>query len=286
MLRRILVSASLAFALSILTSADATATAQRTFVASYGNDANLCSITQPCRGFTRALTQTSAGGEVIVLDSAGYGVVTVAQSVSIVAPAGIYAGITVSSGNGVTVNAPGATVVLRGLSINGQGGAKGISFVQGLMLTVEGCEISGMTMAGIEANAPDSQTTVTHSVVRNNDDGIVGRGFGGVVRVIVANSTISDNQTGAITSANSGFVQFHLSRSVVTGNGVGLWVTSGGSGNGSFLVEDSTITFAKNAAFDLHDDPKELIYTTGNNAVGYVQAIIQGGGTLTPCCAM
>jgi len=32
----------------------------------------------------------------------------------------------VFSGNGVTVNTPDATVVLRGLSINGQGGSNGI----------------------------------------------------------------------------------------------------------------------------------------------------------------
>ena len=56
------------------------------------------------------------------MDSAGYGAVTITQSVSIIAPAGIYAGISVFGGDGVTVNAPGAIVVLRGLSINGQGG--------------------------------------------------------------------------------------------------------------------------------------------------------------------
>jgi hypothetical protein len=80
---------------------------QRTFVASFGNDANPCTLASPCRGFTRALTQTDPNGEVIVLDSAGYGAFTVTQSVSIVAPDGVYAGISVFSGIGVTVD-PGA----------------------------------------------------------------------------------------------------------------------------------------------------------------------------------
>ena len=101
--------------------------AQRAFVASNGNDAGPCSITAPCRGFTEAVSKTNAGGEVVVLDSAGYGAVTINKSISIIAPPGVYAGVSVLSGNGITVNAPGATVALRGLSINGQGGSTALS---------------------------------------------------------------------------------------------------------------------------------------------------------------
>src|SRR4029450_1625619 len=101
----------------------AAGTTQRTFVAHDGVDNPACSLAAPCRGFTAALAATSANGDVIVLDSAGYGTVTIAKAVSIIAPAGIYAGISVSSGNGVTVNAGASDkVVLRGLTINGQGG--------------------------------------------------------------------------------------------------------------------------------------------------------------------
>jgi len=111
--------------LLLLASNLAEATAKRTFVASHGVDNPNCSIVAPCRNFAAAITATSAGGEVIVLDSAGYGPVTTTKSISIVAPPGIYAGISVLAGNGVTIDAPGATVVLRGLSINSQGGANG-----------------------------------------------------------------------------------------------------------------------------------------------------------------
>lgn len=54
----------------------ALAASQRTFVASNGSEANACSLVAPCRSFTRALTQTSPKGEIVVLDSAGYGPVT------------------------------------------------------------------------------------------------------------------------------------------------------------------------------------------------------------------
>ena len=133
------------------------ALAQRTFVASYGSPANTafnCSIAKPCRQFSEAIGVTSPGGEVIVLDSAGYGSVTVTKSVSIISSPGVYAGISAFSGNnGVTVNAPGAAVVLRGLSINGQGGSVGIALQAAARLRVENCVISKMASNGIEATA-------------------------------------------------------------------------------------------------------------------------------------
>src|SRR5215831_15892668 len=100
------------------------ATAPRTFVASYGNDTHPCTLTQPCRGFVTAAAKTSAGGEVIVLDSAGYGRVQLFQSISIIAPPGVYAGISVDVDAGVTVDdsGSGAAVTLRGLTITAAGG--------------------------------------------------------------------------------------------------------------------------------------------------------------------
>ena len=78
---------------------------QRTFVSGAGNDANPCSRTAPCRTFGAAMAQTNAGGEVYVLDSAGYGPFTINKSVSIVAPLGVTAGISVFSGDGIDINA-------------------------------------------------------------------------------------------------------------------------------------------------------------------------------------
>ena len=83
MLNRFLVL-TFALALPLLAPTGVSATAQRTFVASTGNDTNPCGLAQPCRGFARAVSQTSASGEVIVLDSAGYGPVTITKSVSLI----------------------------------------------------------------------------------------------------------------------------------------------------------------------------------------------------------
>lgn len=261
---------------------------QRTFVGPSGSDANPCSLTQPCRSFAAAVANTSASGEVIVLDSAGYGPVTLGKSVSITAPAGIYAGITVTSGHGVDVHAAEIGVTLRGLVITGLGGTRGINFDLGSMLTVVDCEVSGMTEWGIYTSAPDSQTTITRTLVRNNTEGIAGNGFRGTVRVAVVDSTIANSAfDGALSDSNAGSeVQFQLTRSVVTGNSVGLELISVTGSRATFFIEDTTIMYAKTAAFELDTSPTQAIYTTGRNTVGYVGAIIVGGGTLTPCCAM
>src|SRR5262252_7389517 len=90
---------------AVLSLTSASAQVQRTFVSGGGNDANPCSRTAPCRTFTQALMGTSPGGEVVVMDSAGYGAFAVAHAVSITAPPGVYAGISVFSGDGIDINA-------------------------------------------------------------------------------------------------------------------------------------------------------------------------------------
>jgi hypothetical protein len=169
MKRTIRMAAAVVAALTgIALAGHASATLQRTFVASTGVDTNACSITAPCRGFTAAIAKTTAGGEVIALDSAGYGPVTIAKSISLIAPTGVYAGITVFSGDGITVNGPGITVVLRGLSINGQGGGYGIVLEQAAHLRIENCVISNMATGGLLHLANGADLTMLDTIVRDN----------------------------------------------------------------------------------------------------------------------
>src|SRR6185369_11372319 len=77
------------FALALTAVATDVSALPRTFVASFGLDSNGCSLSSPCRGFTKALAVTDPGGEIVVLDSAGYGAVTIDKSVSIIVPTGI-----------------------------------------------------------------------------------------------------------------------------------------------------------------------------------------------------
>ena len=136
----------------LLAPAAALATVPRTFVsAKSGMDTGACSPTAPCRSFSYAITQTTAGGEVIVLDSGGYGTVAITQAISLVAPTGVYGGITTNPlSYGITVNA-GSTdhVIIRGLTITGTPGIDGIHASTFGTLVVENCSIDNFANFGI-----------------------------------------------------------------------------------------------------------------------------------------
>jgi hypothetical protein len=191
--------------------------AQRTFVSSTGNDITAnCGISDPCRSFSRAMSFTDPNGEIIVKDSAGYGPVTITQSVSIIAPQGVYAGISVFSGDGITIAGSGVKVVLRGLSINGQGGFTGISFGGSGTLHVENCAANNMNGNGFtfSPNAA-SEFYIKDSVFRNN--GINGGSAFGAAKGSIDRSRFEDN-------VSSGFVVFNTANvsvrdSVASGNG-------------------------------------------------------------------
>src|SRR5438093_3897309 len=111
--------AAMVVLLSVVFSTFGFAQNNRSAVSLTGSDTAACTVPDPCRTFTAALAKTNAGGEVIVLSSAGYGPFTVSQSVSIVSPAAMYAALAPTSGDAITVDADNAIVVLRGLTLNG-----------------------------------------------------------------------------------------------------------------------------------------------------------------------
>ena len=125
----------------MISAVSAHAITSRAFVSSTGNDANAatnCAQSAPCRTFAGAIGVVSAGGELIALDSSGYGPVTINQAITIAAAPGQTAFIIVAGGTtGITVN-PGAglLVTLRNLNLNGQGTANstGISQTSGNLI--------------------------------------------------------------------------------------------------------------------------------------------------------
>ncbi len=155
----------------------AQAAAPRTFVASTGLDSNPCSLTAPCRSFGAAVAQTNPGGSVIVIDSAGYGPVTLAQSVSLIAPSGIYAGITATTGDAISISGGSSTdvITLRGLAIEGAGAANGISLNTAPIgaLHVEHCSITNFTSAGLSFKPSNA----AQLIVRFTDVSGCGTGF-------------------------------------------------------------------------------------------------------------
>jgi hypothetical protein len=180
--------------------------AQRTFVSTSGVNNPACSLIAPCRDFANAIAATSAGGEVIVLDSGGYGTATISQSVSIIAPPGVYAGISVFGGDdGVTIAAGGSDkIVLNGLTINGQGGNRGIVVTTAGKVSIENCVISGVGSNGIEVNSNSANTSVYVRNVTVRGNGDHGLRHAGVAEVHVSDSTFSGNAgSGIIVEAGN-----------------------------------------------------------------------------------
>ncbi len=231
----------LLFSLSAAFSASAV---QRTFVSISGSDANTatnCGNTAPCRGFTAALTVTDSGGEIIVQSSGGYGPVTIDKSVSIIAPEGIYAGISVFSGNGITIATAGVKVMLRGLSVNRLGGSgNGIYMTAGDSLVVQQCVITDFSSGSGLYVSGAVTVRLLDSLFQGND---VGAQVSNGPSALVSNSRFIDNADfGLVVGASGSGVttKLEVNRSEASGNGsVGIYGWTSTNGQVEFNVKDS-----------------------------------------------
>jgi Right handed beta helix region len=250
-------AASALFALALAVVATDASALARTFVASFGSDSNPCSLALPCRGFTVALAVTDPGGEIVVLDSAGYGAVTIAKSVSIVVPAGIYAGISVLSGDGVTVVGIGISVTLRGLTINGQGGMHGIRYIQGARLNVANCEINGMGGDGLRVEGVGTVVVTRTSILGSAQEGLY---VGAAANVSVARSRIQSSGGNGIQMG--GGAVGSVTRTVVSNNGLfGVEALQTTAGSTRLAIDDATIT----------DNAATGIYAEGSGASAFAK---------------
>ena len=216
-----------AFVLAAFTlSGSAFAQATRTWVSGVGDDVNPCSRTAPCKTFAGAISKTAAGGEINVLDSGGFGTVTITKSITIDGQ-GAYASILASSTYGVTVNGAGVNVILRNISINGAGsgsisGIHGIRFLNGSSLTLENVQIFGFTQNGIDFTpSATAELFVSNSTINNMPNAT----FGAVrIKPGAGASVMASFDNVKLLNSNFGLriedrVTANVSNSVITGNG-------------------------------------------------------------------
>lgn len=200
----------------------AQAQATRTWVSGVGDDANPCSRTAPCKTFAGAISKTAAGGEINCLDPAGFGAVTITKSISIDCHHTL-GGILAASANGVIINALSTDkIILRGLDINGAGGAgglDGVRFLAGGSLHVEDTTINNMTN-GINVGlnqAGNAEVYVTNSYIRNTSNvGIfVSNSSTGVINMVIERTTAENNSFGLLARGNT---RIDARNSVFSGN--------------------------------------------------------------------
>jgi hypothetical protein len=265
----------------------------RTFVSALnGSDVNPCTRPLPCRSFTAAIAVTDADGEVIALDSGGYGVVAISFGVSIIAPSGVYAGITDFSGTAIMINAGDtAHVVLKNLVLNSQGGIVGIDVNTVAVLHVDACAINGFTRAiFFEPTTMDSRLDVSNSVIRRSATGIwvqaasaqatvdSVRLFGSArgieadgSQVTVRNSVISGPGTyGVIAEPGS---RITVENTVSTGNSYGYYANSGGV----IILNRSMVTSNSTAGIVSSISPS-AIYVSESTITGNPTGISSDGG--------
>jgi hypothetical protein len=281
---------------------------QRAFVASYGSDANVatsCGMANPCRGFAAAVTVVDPNGEVLALDSVGYGAVTLTQSVSLVAAPGFYAGISVPTGNGVTIATAGISVTLRGLNINGVGGAMGVSMTNGSRLSIENCVISnfaagtgvsittGATVRIVDSLIRDSNIGVYvtnggtasiagSKILGNTSVGLNVEGFPGgtTATVAVSDSVLSNNNFGLQVIAfatNPAAARVSMIRSTLSNNVNGASVNAS-VGTALLTIGNSMVT--DNSGFGLRQSNLGTIESLVDNIVR--QNGTNTSGTITP----
>jgi hypothetical protein len=199
MMKRSLVAAILsAFALA----APALALNNRSAVSVNGLDTNPCTPASPCRSFAAAIAQTNAGGEIIALDSAGYGPFTITSSLTVSGAPGVHAAITVTSGGGITVSASSSdNVTIRDLVLIGAGGSVGVSGVTAAELRVLGCTISGFTGNAIACSS--ARLTVDRCDMLDNGTGVGLTGGNPAAQALIANSLIEHHQVGVLLFASA-----------------------------------------------------------------------------------
>jgi hypothetical protein len=214
----------------------------RSFVsAAIGSDANDCNRTTPCRTFQRAHDNTFDQGEVTVLDTGGYGAVTITKSISIVSEVG-EASILVSGGNtGITINAPNGYVNLRGLTVQGIGfgGGDGIVVTSAFALTITNCVIRNLTADGIDyAPNGSARLAVSNTLVADNGGtGILVNGSNGPVRLDLTRVEVRHNSAwGLAVNGTTGGVHTSVADSVFSGNLADGIKTSGIAGLPSTVV--------------------------------------------------
>jgi len=284
-----------AFVPFLLALSPAHALSNRAWVSGHGSDSAGCgSPGAPCRTLQYVHDNViAAGGEIDILDPAGYGAVTISKAVSIVNDGVGAAGVQAASGNAITINAGASDVVtLRGLDIDGLGtGDNGIVFNSGAGLTVVNCVVrhfagGGQTTGNGILIQPSGAIGFLISNVVASDNGWTGIYYGppsgsSARAGVIDRVTAVNNSKGIWVAPLSGAATVALSNSVMNNNGVGIEATPGSTvsidsstmsnndigldayGSAIVLLGRSAIT-ANNAGIQ---NTANTVYTYGDNRI-------------------
>lgn len=261
------------------------AAAPRTFVSGTGSDGNPCTTTAPCRSYQHAHDLTNPGGEIVTLDSAGYGNLVINRAITI-SSTGVEGSITTGSGAiGITISAGvGDTVKLRGLTLIGGGaGTAGIVVNSAKSVLIQNCSIVGYAGDGItySAGGPGNLNIFNSEIEANGGNGITLLPAGsGAVTLYVNNSHTLGNTVGVLLDGHSstGSVSAQLSMGAQH-NQTGIRATSA-VGAAPVTAQITATRVFDNSVAGVVSDGNATIYLdrtqVSANAIGLQQS---NGGT-------
>ena len=260
----------------------------RTYVATYGAGA-ACTQTAPCLTFQNAHEATDVGGEIICLDSGEFGGAVITKSITIDCTNNI-----ATAYYAMRVNAPGASVILRGITVLGNGVEPiGIDIKDG-SVSIQNCRVNSYrvsTAVGIKfaPAAPSSKLVVSDTVISNNGNGATGGGIvispqaGGSALVTLNRVTVEKNVFGIVadgTSSTAG-INMTINDSVSSGNsqdGI-IAVTPGGGAPIGVYVKN---TRSVNNSIGIRSiGPNVTVRVDGSSVIGNGTGLsFSGGGAL------
>ncbi len=184
------------------------ASLSRAWVSGHGVDQAGCGApASPCRTFQYTHDNiVASGGEIDVLDPAGYGPITITKALSIVndgvGVAGVQQGT--SGADAIVVNAGASDAVsLRGLSVEGlNNGQNGLTFNSGAALTIANCAFRRFSNDGIFINASGAMTfSIADTSIDGDSYGVDIEGTAAVTGIINRTAT-NNNAFGVIQVGN------------------------------------------------------------------------------------
>jgi hypothetical protein len=250
----------LSLACAILAAAAATpalATSTVTYVSVKGNDNNntnnCANPASPCRTFARAVSQTTAGGEVLTLTAGDFGAFGIDRPISITGVPG--AGVFSSNrpdGEQIDITIGlSDTVYLTGLTLDGSSGSTVAIFVnQGGAIVVRDCLMRGNKSGGL-INHAGARIFFEDVAVSGGLNGVYLEGATAPALFHRYSATldtqgISAPPDGTVISEGSFTKNFEagignpfsasifVNRTSVTGSGIGLWGAANSGGNNLF----------------------------------------------------
>jgi hypothetical protein len=277
-----------ALAALLLATLPAEALTVRAWVSGHGSDVAGCGApANACRTLQYVHDNiVAAGGEIDILDPAGYGTLNITKAISIVNDGVGTTGVQAASGAAITISAGISDAIrLHGLTIDGLGTAgDGVTFINGGSLTIEDCTVKGFTDAGVNYQGGTgglfhiSNTRVEHNL--SNADGIrisasVPSGTG--LQVTMEHVEVIDAGhrgiwiVGAVGVSNS-MVQVTISDSMVASSpGFGIRVTGrpGIDSPATVMIRNTTVS---NNAIGITSDGNVTIYVAHSTLSGNATA--------------